>query len=205
LMHELKNPLAGLEEFVANQVEGTEGGTEVAAATELTRRLRTMINDVAGVLHDEQVGGGHYTLTVDEICELALTKVRPIATHRSVILDLGGKSSVPLPARRANLVRLVLHNLLQNAIEATPPSKHVKLSAAAPDGVIRFRVEDQGVGLPAHVRERLFQPCASTKPGGSGLGLALSQQLARQAGGRLELVASDARGSQFDLILEPEP
>jgi signal transduction histidine kinase len=204
LMHELKNPLAGLEEFVANQVEATEGGSEVAAASELTRRLRTMINDVAGVLHDEQAGGGHYTLTVDEIAELAVTKVRPIAASRSVRLESQGKSSASLPARRANLVRLVLHNLLQNALEATPASKRVRLTVIAADGGIRFRVEDQGTGLPAQVRERLFQPCASTKPGGSGLGLALSQQLARQAGARLGLVSSDSTGTQFELVLEPE-
>jgi len=55
------------------------------------------------------------------------------------------------------------------------------------------------------VRARLFQPCASSKPGGSGLGLALSHQLAQQAGGRLELARSDSRGTSFRLVLPAEP
>ncbi|MBM3855383.1 MAG: sensor histidine kinase, partial [Verrucomicrobia bacterium] len=53
-------------------------------------------------------------------------------------------------------------------------------------------------------RARLFQPCASGKPGGSGLGLALSHQLAQQAGGRLELVRSTAEGTSFRLVLRAE-
>ena len=59
-------------------------------------------------------------------------------------------------------------------------------------------------GLPAAVRDRLFEPCTSTKAGGTGVGLALSFQLAQQAGGTLELVRSDAGGTSFRLVLAPE-
>ena len=65
-------------------------------------------------------------------------------------------------------------------------------------------MEDRAGGLPSTVRGRLFQPCASTKIGGSGLGLALSHQLAQQAGGRLELLRSDERGTIFRLGLAAE-
>ncbi|HUR56146.1 MAG TPA: hypothetical protein VM029_00445, partial [Opitutaceae bacterium] len=55
LIHALKNPIAGLELYVANQGDtASEGGEELAAATELTRRLRTMVNDVVEVLRDEE-------------------------------------------------------------------------------------------------------------------------------------------------------
>ena len=59
-------------------------------------------------------------------------------------------------------------------------------------------------GLPDAVRARLFQPGVSGKPGGSGLGLARSQQLALQAGGSLELQRSDAAGTCFRLVLAGE-
>jgi signal transduction histidine kinase len=207
LMHELKNPVAGLEEFVAARSEaggGADDGGELAAASELTRRLRTMINDVVGVMRDEQ-SGVRFDLTAGEVVELALAKVAPIAKTRGAQLHSTVTTAVSLDGRRANLAGLVLHNLLQNAIEATAPGTVVTLSAAADDHVLRLAVEDEGPGLSAAVRQRLFQPCSSSKAGGTGLGLALSQQLARQAGGRIELVRSSGEGTCFELILDLVP
>lgn len=206
LIHEIKNPLAGLEVFMAGQAElGASGddGRELVAATELTRRLRTMINDVVGVLRDEQ-HGAHFELTVGEIGELAMERVRPSANKVGVRLAAEFTSGQSLPGRRANLAGLVLRNLLQNAVEASPPSGIVRLiGGALGDGGFEFSVEDRGSGLPDAVRAELFRPCASGKPGGSGLGLALSQQIAQQAGGRIELVRSNAEGTCFRLVLDP--
>ncbi len=203
LMHELKNPVAGLEEFVASQSEQEGAGdrnVELAAASDLTRRLRAMINDVASVIRDEQTGT-HFELTCGEIAELAVEKAGALAQARGVELRSRVAATDSLGARRANLTRLVLHNLLQNAIEATPERGVVELSAESSDGHVRFAVEDHGPGLPAAVRAKLFQPCVSGKRGGSGLGLALSQHLALQAGGRIELVRSSESGTCFQLAL----
>ncbi len=208
LMHELKNPIAGLEMFMAGQGEGARvdsgAGGELAAASALTRRLRTMVNDVVGVLRDEQ-SGAVFELSCAEIVEIAAGKVSAEAAQRGVRIQAAGAAEVVLTSRRANLATLVLRNLLQNALEAVPAGGEVRLSGArSPSGGMEFVVEDTGTGLPASVRERLFQPCTSTKIGGSGLGLALSHQLAQQAGGRLELVRSDERGTCFRLVLAPE-
>ncbi|MEO6245644.1 MAG: HAMP domain-containing sensor histidine kinase [Opitutaceae bacterium] len=207
LMHEIKNPLAGLELLVAAQADAggrADSGGELAAASALTRRLRTMVNDIAGVLHDEQTGAA-FELTVSDVADVAAAKAAPEARARGVVLEVDAKCEVPVGGRRANLATLVLRNLLQNAIEATPGGGRVRLTGgpAKPDGV-EFLVEDGGGGLPAEVKVRLFQPCTSTKAGGSGLGLALSHQLALQAGGKLELVRSDPRGSSFRLVLGAE-
>ena len=176
----------------------------MAAASELTRRLRTMVNDVVGVLRDEQ-SGAHFQLTGAEIAEVLTQKVAAEAKARGVDFDASGPEAVNVSGRRANLATLVLRNLVQNALEATPRGGSVRVSGeATAEGAVEFLVEDTGPGLAAAVLARLFQPCASSKPGGSGLGLALSQQLAQQAGGRLELVRSDERGTSFRLVLAAE-
>jgi len=204
LIHEIKNPLTGLEIFMAGQAESTtriEDGRELVAATELTKRLRTMINDVVGVLRDEQ-HGAHFKLMGCEIVELAIERVRPSASALGVRVVAEFAAGKSMPGRRANLAGLVLRNLLQNAIEASPPASIVRVSGGdLTEGGMEFLIEDRGSGLADAVRARLFQPCASTKAGGSGLGLALSQQLAQQAGGRIELVRSDGEGSCFRLML----
>ena len=207
LIHEIKNPIAGLEVFVASQAESgprTEAGAEQVAASELTRRLRTMINDVVAVLHDEQHGTS-FTLTCGEIAEHVLTQARSAASVSGVELKAEVSATVSLAGRRANLAGLVLRNLLQNAIEASPRGSVVRLiGRAAISGGVEFSVEDSGPGLAEAVRARVFQPLASTKPGGSGLGLAISQQLAQQAGGRLELARSDSHGTCFRLVLSAD-
>ena len=207
LIHEIKNPLSGLELFVANQAEPgvrEEAGLELAAASELTRRLRTMINDVVAVLRDEQQGA-NFELTCSEVSEIALGKARPVAALRRVRLVAGSAAAVTLSGRRGNLAGLVLQNLLQNAAEAAPADTQVKLSSrTGKEGEVEFVVEDSGPGLPATIRDRLFRPVTSSKPGGSGLGLALSHQLAQQAGGHLELLRSDAHGTCFRLVLPLE-
>lgn len=206
LMHELKNPIAGLEQLVAAQTDAAAGesGAELAAASELTRRLRRMVNDVVAVLRDEQTGA-EFQLTCGDVVGIVQEKVRGEAERRGVKLAAEGAEGAALAGRRANLATLVLRNLMQNAVEATPAGGVVRLTGgAASGGGVEFVVADGGAGLPAAVRERLFQPCASSKPGGSGLGLALSQQLAQQARGRLELVESGPQGTRFRLVLEPE-
>ncbi len=209
LMHELKTPIAGLEMLVAAQGESglrrdAGPGGELAAASELTRRLRTMVNDVVGVLRDEQMGAD-FDLTCAEVADILGGKLRADAKDRGVRFETSGADNVVISGRRANLATLVLRNLVQNALEATPTGGIVRLHGGRdPKGAVEFVVEDGGSGLPESVRTRLFQPCASTKVGGSGLGLALSHQLAQQAGGRLELVRSDERGTSFRLVLNAE-
>ena len=67
---------------------------------------------------------------------------------------------------------------------------------------IQFLVEDDGPGLSEAVKANIFQPVRSTKAGGSGIGLALSHQLAVSLGGRLELEEnSDRTGARFKLVI----
>jgi signal transduction histidine kinase len=204
LMHELKNPVAGLEEFVASQSEGStasNNGGELAAATELTRRLRTMINDVVAVMHDEQ-GAIQFELSPAEILELVTAKAAPIARQKRIAFATGAEGiGGVLDGRRANLVTMVLYNLVQNAIDASAPDTTITLSVEDDGAAFRFSVSDCGPGLAPAIRERLFQPVSSAKRGGSGLGLALSQQLARQAGGRIDLIHTGPNGTCFQLVV----
>jgi signal transduction histidine kinase len=100
----------------------------------------------------------------------------------------------------------ILVNLFRNArqaIEATGrPGGRIRLSGEIYDRNAHLRIIDNGPGLPERARERLFQAFAgSGRPGGAGLGLAISQELARAQGGDLELLESSAEGAVFQLTL----
>jgi hypothetical protein len=68
-----------------------------------------------------------------------------------------------------------------------------------------MEVQDEGPGLPPQVAERLFAPCISSKKGGSGIGLAISRQLAKHLGAELDLKQSSSEGCAFRLVLPLQP
>jgi signal transduction histidine kinase len=90
--------------------------------------------------------------------------------------------------------------LLANASQAIG-SGEVELSAEASGGLARVRVHDDGPGLPAAVRERLFDPFVTTKAGGTGLGLTISKMLVEQHGGTLALADDGRPGTTFEVHL----
>lgn len=99
---------------------------------------------------------------------------------------------------RAEPVRLeqVLVNLLQNALEAADQGGRIALVVASEAALCHLSVKDDGPGLDPAARERTFQPFATTKPDGLGLGLVISRDIMRGLGGDLSLGASDD-GAEF--------
>lgn len=206
LIHGLKNPLAGLEGFMAEEQnggnEGERSGEAWREAAETTRRVRRMVNEVLEVLR-ETASEADYGVPVSEVIESANDRIAEQAREAGVavrILTEGG--TLELAGNTAALSGLVLHNLLENAVAATPPGGAVGLEMeAGRDESVSIRVIDTGEGLPVAVRSADFAPVVSSKLGGAGLGLALSHQLARHAGGQLRVVKSDEKGTIFSLDL----
>jgi signal transduction histidine kinase len=200
LIHGLRNPLAGLQNFVAglgaNLADHPDADLQQAIAA--TRRMQTMINEVVAVLREEE-GTGQYEIPMAELVEMISGKVQPLCRGRGVELIPSMHSRAVLPNRAANLVALILGNLVQNAVETTPHGKVVRLTLSESGEQLLAEVRDQGRGFPPE--RNVFAPCQSDKEGGSGIGLAISKQLANHLGAGLELRESSPAGCVFVLSL----
>jgi signal transduction histidine kinase len=86
--------------------------------------------------------------------------------------------------------------LLLNALEASPAGGTVRVQASAEQGVVRVAVQDEGPGLNFEQQQHLFEPFYTTKPAGTGLGLAVSRELMRSQGGDL-LYSALPMGARF--------
>ncbi len=200
LIHGLKNPLSGLHQFVKGQGGETDDATVWAEAAASTHRMQQMVSEVVRVLREEQTGA-MYELSLPEFVELFRRRIAPLAREAAVDFQISRNADAHLNNLQANLLVLILGNLLQNAIQASSPKGLVTLGIAERGGCLEFRVIDQGAGLPDIVKQNLFSPCSSSKDGGTGIGLAISRQLAGHLGAELTLESSSERGSVFVLLL----
>lgn len=87
-------------------------------------------------------------------------------------------------------------NLLLNALEASPSGGVVRVRTSEENGVATVEVEDEGPGLNPEQQQHLFEPFYTTKPAGTGLGLAVSRELIRSQGGNLVYIPQ-SKGARF--------
>jgi two-component system cell cycle sensor histidine kinase/response regulator CckA len=119
-------------------------------------------------------------------------------------------ASVPLIVRLdAGQLEQVLMNLTINAVDAMPDGGHLSITLERgdadgdADGHARLVVTDSGSGMSAEVQERLFEPFFTTKPAGrgTGLGLATTYAIVREAGGHIQVQSAPGQGTTFEVTL----
>ncbi|MCX6132312.1 MAG: ATP-binding protein [Ignavibacteriales bacterium] len=92
-------------------------------------------------------------------------------------------------------------NLLQNALDATPKGGAISLEVNRNGGYIVFEVTDDGVGIPADRIERVFDLYFTTKPNGTGMGLAITQQIVTQHHGTMDVESGPTQGTTFSISI----
>lgn len=199
LVHGLRNPVSGLSTLASS--DAPEGAETLREASAAARRIREMVDEVVVLLREENPDSA-YEVTATEIATDVARALSGMAAKRAVQIAVEGGSPALLDNRTAALAGAILRNLTRNAIEAAPAGHgRVVLAVAQEDRNIVFSVTDNGPGLPAAVAARLFEPTASTKPDGAGIGLAICRQLALSLGAILEGFPAGGSGTCFRLIL----
>jgi two-component system sensor kinase FixL len=207
LAHELHQPLSAIRNYAhAALILASAPGTsdlmqkverEAARAAEIVQRLRDFFRGGASRL--ERVG-------VSRLIEDALEPMREEATRHHVILDIGiANHNIDLLVDRVQ-VETVIHSLVGNAIDAIAAAnageRHIRVTAHdAQDGRVRCSVADTGPGISPEIADRLFEPFATTKPTGIGLGLAMSRSMIEAHGGELWTERGAGGGTVFHFSL----
>ncbi|MCB1559694.1 MAG: HAMP domain-containing histidine kinase [Xanthomonadales bacterium] len=204
LAHALRNPLhavgLALEELADRAGDGDESRTLKDTARAQLKRvdaaLRSFLALAAGeaaVETDVDLRG----LVEDVLLEASQS------ANGDVGLDLQDGESVPLRGVPAEL-RILLHTLVVNAVEASPAGGRVEVAVQAEDDGARIMVRDHGFGIANDIRERLFEPHVSSKPDGAGMGLYLARRIASlRYAGDIELADRDDGGCEAVLRLHP--
>ena len=139
---------------------------------------------------------------VNRIIHEILTLLDGEALRSSVAMRT--ELAAELPEVMADRVQLqqVFMNLMLNGIEAMRDSGgELTVQSQLQDGQLQFSVSDTGVGLPTEKMDQIFSAFFTTKPQGSGMGLAISRSIVESHGGRLWAAANDGRGATFHFTL----
>jgi len=212
--HEFKTPLTAIQGFAETLLAGAlEDPKNNKRFLEIIRdhaaRLARLTDDLlklarmdAGKLEVE-FSPVSLTELIEGCAETTLLK----ASRKEIVLDIETPLGLPPVRGDARLLREVLQNLLDNAIQYTPSGGkiHVKATAGAREAVVT--VSDTGIGIPLADQERIFErfyrvdDARSREAGGTGLGLSIAKHIVEAHGGRLWVESAVGSGSRFSFTI----
>jgi len=212
--HEFKTPLTAIQGFAETLLGGAlEDPNNNRRFLEIIRehaaRLARLTDDLlklarieAGKLELEFQPMGLAEL-IEGCAETTLLK----ASRKQIALEVDVPPGLPPLLGDSSLLREVLQNLLDNAIQYTPPGGRIRVSATAGAREALVTVSDTGIGIPLADQERIFErfyrvdAARSREAGGTGLGLSIAKHIVDVHGGRLWVESQVGRGSVFSFSI----
>lgn len=214
--HELRSPLAALRLQLQGLQRAGDDAARAAAAERLSAgidRATRLVEQLLALARQEAAATPTEPVDLRAVAQLALADVAAAAQARGTDAGLLDSDAATVPGN-AEALRMLVRNLLDNAIKYTPPGGQVDVQVRAQsDGhAVRLTVEDSGPGIDPEHRDRAVQRFvrvgssdSSTAATGSGLGLAIVQAIAQRHGAVVELGASERLGGlRVAVVFAPE-
>jgi signal transduction histidine kinase len=205
--HEINNPLAGIENAFLLVKDAVPPSHPYYAYVGAIEREIGRIAAVTRQLYDtyrpasEGMGNSSVPLIVSDAVRM-LEQVNRNSQVRIEVDTSGASGTLPVPSA---LLRQAVYNLVQNAVEASPPGGSVTVRAWRDGQVFWLSIRDRGPGVPQEMKETIFEPFVTTKRGlktaGMGLGLSLVRRSVQALGGRIEIHDPEGGGAEFRIRL----
>ncbi|MCC6521104.1 MAG: hypothetical protein IT373_00445 [Polyangiaceae bacterium] len=201
LAHEIRNPLGSIRGSIELLRMGGKLSPEEVQLCEIvereTMRLNELVTDMLDLSRPRPPDRHRIDLAAvaRDVVRLAQSSGR----GGDVAVTYTGPESVAVVAD-AGQMHQVLWNLVRNAVQVSPAGAEVRVTVTKlENGEVALAVDDEGAGLAAADRERIFEPFYSARPGGTGIGLAVVRRIADMHGFGLEVVSRATAGTSFRL------
>ena len=199
LMHGLKTPLTNLQAITRELI--TKEGFMEPDLQKTVEDIQSMVSRALRSLQEIEAGKEQYTLSIGELVELAQKRFDQDFPDAKLLVQLSSSKKISLNNLQCQLTLAILENLFKNSIDAKTDTEISLKFDTSKEGILKLIVSDNAGGIASPITEKIFSPISSTKPGGSGIGLALSFQLAESMEGSLQLEHSNSSGTSFSLSI----
>ncbi len=210
LSHELKTPIAILLGYLDTLSQGAWKDEAVALdfiqkALLQAQRLAALVQDV---LFLAQIESGGWQLQVEPVpleatVRTILEELEPLAQRKNIRIEITASDRGLAVEADPTAMRLILKNLIENAIQYSPEGRRVWISWRVQPPVVCIEVGDEGIGIPAEELPRIFErfyrvdKSRSRSHGGTGLGLTLVRELLQAHQSQIQVRSEVGKGSVF--------
>ncbi|POT55333.1 two-component system sensor histidine kinase ZraS [Citrobacter amalonaticus] len=202
--HEIRNPLSSIKGLAKYFAERSPAGGEAHELAQVMAKEADRLNRVVSELL-ELVKPAHLSLQsvdLNEVIAHSLQLVRQDAQSREIVLRFSAKPTLPPVQADPDRLTQVLLNLYLNAIHAIDRQGIITVEASeSGSDRVKITVTDTGKGIAAEQLEAIFTPYFTTKAEGTGLGLAVVQNIIEQHGGNIQAASPAGKGAVFTLWL----
>ena len=204
IAHQIKNPLGSIELFASvlrDELKGEEENRKYAV--EIVRAVRILNNTLSNMLLFANTSRlSVEQISLEELSEEIRSTCGFIAAEKGVTLSTEGFTSEAPIKVDAELMKQAIINLIMNALDAVSdrPGGEVSLYSRKTKDFLEILVSDNGAGIPEEDIDKVFDPFFTTRPKGTGLGLAVVSSIVKSHGGEVD-VSSDSNGTTFTVSL----
>nr|WP_315216179.1 ATP-binding protein [uncultured Duganella sp.] len=192
--HELRSPMTAMslqaERLAASDMPG-EARERLGTLSAGLSRTRVLLDQLLALARTQASGGEPATrVALKKAIQACLEDLVPLAEAKGIDLGVVGDAD-PTVAGRPVDIKILVKNLVDNAIRYTPEGGRIDITVAERDGRVVLEVDDTGPGIPLPERGRVFDPfyrILGSGELGSGLGLAITASIARQIGATISLL-----------------
>ena len=204
IAHEINNPLAGIQSafmLIKDAIPATHPHIKYVGAIEReVQRISQVTRQLYETYRPDTESSVH--APVQTVVGEAVAFLEQLDRNASVIINVELGNIAAVVRLSESILRQCVYNLVQNAIEASPAGSTITVHGAIEARDFVLRVSDSGPGVPAELRDTIFDPFVSSKPsqlstGGMGLGLSQVRRALDAAGGSIEVIDADGGGAAF--------
>jgi signal transduction histidine kinase len=215
MSHELRTPLTSINGFAelltADDELPAQAKEFVTIIANESQRMSRMINTfltVTKLQRKDRQEVLKIPLRLDEVVKETIASMQPVAKKRRIRLVEQPTQRLPPVAADKTMITQAVRNLVSNAIKYSPERTTVTVTTSLEAEAVRLSVEDRGYGIPAEVRDRVWEKFYRVVREGqekdeesTGLGLSFVREVVEQHGGTVDLDSEVGRGSKFSFTL----
>lgn len=207
IAHELRTPLTSIRGFVQYLQGSTEPEEWQEYGNIIIREvdgLNRIVSELLDLVRSQPLNTA--PTHINRLVEETLLLARDSASNSRIAFALALAEHLPQVEVDRGQIKQVLLNIIVNAIQSITGQGEIRIiTAAHGERGVSLCVSDNGCGISTAVRERIFDPFFSTKPTGTGLGMAIARRIIESHHGRIEVESVEGQGTSVTLLLRAYP